>query len=191
MASANTLPSGFGCQPCTVPVQLTENAPGTISDNGIQSWLAGKLNSNDPAFPAPDKNTLYALNYPTGTTITLPAKRRQKEAAPELAAPAAPEERKRSSDAPGPDELHGLTARDLVTALNVLLDNGRVATGDVAGIDVTLATMGNCTASTSAKNAAGYRCKPHSVLSLPAQRPERGSAPGSTGWVQGWQPIDR
>ena len=32
-------------------------------------------------------------------------------------------------------------------------------------------------------------CRPHSVLSLPTQRPERGSL-GSVGrWVQGWQPM--
>jgi hypothetical protein len=34
------------------------------------------------------------------------------------------------------------------------------------------------------------RCNPHSVLSEPAQRPERGSSPSATGWVHGWQPMD-
>src|SRR6185437_11670091 len=33
-------------------------------------------------------------------------------------------------------------------------------------------------------------CRPHSVLPVPAQRPERGSAPGSTRSVQVRQPID-
>jgi hypothetical protein len=62
---------GVGPMTATMPVQLTENAPKSTSDAGIQTWLAGKLNANDPMWPAPDKNTLYALNYPTGTSITL------------------------------------------------------------------------------------------------------------------------
>ena len=52
------------------PVQLTEDAPQSIADSAIQTWLAGKLGS-DPAFPAPNANSIYALFYPTGTTITL------------------------------------------------------------------------------------------------------------------------
>jgi len=32
---------------------------------------------------------------------------------------------------------------------------------------------------------------PHSVFERPAQRPDRGSAPGSTFAVHGQQPIDR
>ena len=53
------------------PVQLTES-PGAspLADATIQTWLADKL-KNDPAFPAPDANTVYALFYPAGTTITL------------------------------------------------------------------------------------------------------------------------
>lgn len=39
--------------------------------------------------------------------------------------------------------------------------------------------------------AAGYRCRPHSVLSVPAQRPALGSSPARTARVQGWQPMDR
>ena len=34
-------------------------------------------------------------------------------------------------------------------------------------------------------------CRPHSVLSRPAQRPERGSSGSVAGTVQGMQPIDR
>src|SRR5262249_17377629 len=54
----------------TPPVLLTEMAPSTIDDTGIQTWLAGKLNANDPAWPAPDANTLYILHYPPTTGIT-------------------------------------------------------------------------------------------------------------------------
>ena len=42
--------------------------------------------------------------------------------------------------------------------------------------------------------AAGRRpgaWMPHSVLSQPRQRPARGSSPGATVLVQGWQPIER
>src|SRR6056297_210278 len=31
---------------------------------------------------------------------------------------------------------------------------------------------------------------PHSLLSCPGQRPARGSSPGATGEVQGWQPME-
>ena len=37
---------------------------------------------------------------------------------------------------------------------------------------------------------ARQTCRPHSVLVLPAQRPERGSSPGATRRVQGAQPMD-
>jgi hypothetical protein len=52
------------------PVNLTEAAPATIDDSAIQTWLAGKLNGDDPAWPAADANTVYVLHYPTGTTVT-------------------------------------------------------------------------------------------------------------------------
>jgi hypothetical protein len=62
---------GAGAATSTAPIQLTETALPTIDDSAIQTWLAGKLNGNDPAWPAADENTVYALFYPTGTTITL------------------------------------------------------------------------------------------------------------------------
>ncbi len=37
---------------------------------------------------------------------------------------------------------------------------------------------------------AAHECSPHSVLASPAQRPARGSSPGSTRRVHGWQPMD-
>jgi hypothetical protein len=62
----------YGVSPATTlpAVLLTEMAPAQIDDNGIQSWLAGKLNANDPAWPMPDANTLYILHYPPSTGIT-------------------------------------------------------------------------------------------------------------------------
>lgn len=55
----------------TLPaVMLTEDAPSQIDDSAIQTWLAGKLDANDPAWPAPDANTLYLIHYPSTTGIT-------------------------------------------------------------------------------------------------------------------------
>ena len=39
--------------------------------------------------------------------------------------------------------------------------------------------------------SASQMWMPHSVLDIPAQRPERASSPGLTGWVHGSQPIER
>jgi hypothetical protein len=61
----------YGVGPATgSSVQLTESATGNIDDSTIQTWLAGKLNGNDPAWIAPDANTVYVLYYPAGVTIT-------------------------------------------------------------------------------------------------------------------------
>ncbi len=69
--AANTVEYGVG--PATgLPAVVSPEAPtGTIDDAAIQTWLAGKLNSDDPAFPAPDANTLYAIYYPAGLKVTL------------------------------------------------------------------------------------------------------------------------
>ena len=45
-------------------------------------------------------------------------------------------------------------------------------------------------AETARGRSGQIRWRPHSVLSLPPQRPERGSSPSPTGVVQGKQPID-
>ncbi len=62
---------GVGPGTATKPVELMETAPATIDDSGIQTWLAGKLNADDMAFPAATAQTIYVLHYPVGTTITL------------------------------------------------------------------------------------------------------------------------
>jgi hypothetical protein len=55
------------------PVMLTaaDNPPATYDDSQIESWLASKLNADDPAWPKPDANTIYALFFPDGVTITM------------------------------------------------------------------------------------------------------------------------
>jgi hypothetical protein len=60
---------GMGAMTVTTPVQLTEDAPTTIDDTAIKTWLAGKM--GDPAWPTADANTVYTIFYPTGTSITL------------------------------------------------------------------------------------------------------------------------
>ena len=54
-----------------IQLDVPDKAPASTSDDAIQTWLAGKLNNNDPAFPVPDANTIIALNYPAGTGIDL------------------------------------------------------------------------------------------------------------------------
>jgi hypothetical protein len=60
---------GIGVPTIAAPVQLGESAVASTSDAQIQTWLAQHIQS--AALPAPDANTVYALFYPTGTTITL------------------------------------------------------------------------------------------------------------------------
>ena len=62
---------GIGAMTIASPIPLTESADATLSDAQIQTWLQTKLTSNDPLWPAPDANTVYALFYPAGTTISL------------------------------------------------------------------------------------------------------------------------
>lgn len=71
--AATTAEYGVGPATSLAEVSLTETAPATIDDSAIQTWLQGKLNGNDPAWPANDANTVYVLYYPTGTSITLDA----------------------------------------------------------------------------------------------------------------------
>jgi hypothetical protein len=60
---------GVGPATATTPVELTETSTGQITDADIQTWLSGKLNSDDAAFPAPDANTVYVIHYPSAVTI--------------------------------------------------------------------------------------------------------------------------
>ena len=60
---------GVGPISSTAPVQLADDAPATIDDADIQTWLAAKM--DDATLPAPDANTIYAIYYPELTTVTL------------------------------------------------------------------------------------------------------------------------
>lgn len=50
-----------------------EAAPsGTIGDSDVQTWISNKI-QNDSTFPQPDASTIYAIFYPSGTTVALGA----------------------------------------------------------------------------------------------------------------------
>jgi hypothetical protein len=62
----------YGIGPMTVTPAIIESATGAfLNDTDIQTWLAGKLNADDVAFPPVDANTLFVLFYPAGVQITL------------------------------------------------------------------------------------------------------------------------
>jgi hypothetical protein len=69
--AATTKEYGVGQLGSLAPVELGEKARANLDDRDIQAWLAKKLNSNDPAFPAADDNTLYVLHYPAGATVSI------------------------------------------------------------------------------------------------------------------------
>ncbi len=69
--AATTSEYGVGAAASADPVALTEAAPATLDDSAIQAWLDGKLDGNDPSWPAADANTVYVLHYPAGTSITV------------------------------------------------------------------------------------------------------------------------
>jgi hypothetical protein len=61
----------YGVNSVTVggPVNLTEQAPTTIDDSQIQTWLAGKLIGDAATFGPPSNTTVYTIFYPASTTV--------------------------------------------------------------------------------------------------------------------------
>jgi len=69
--AANTAEYGVGPATAVPPIELAETATGTIDDTDIQLWLAGKFESEDPAFPTmPYGDLIVTLHYPIDVTIT-------------------------------------------------------------------------------------------------------------------------
>jgi hypothetical protein len=62
---------GVGPATSTTPVALTELAPTSIDDPGVQTWLAGQLESAMPLLPAPTGNSVYVIGYPAATSVSL------------------------------------------------------------------------------------------------------------------------
>jgi hypothetical protein len=52
-------------------ITVNETAPTTITSSAIETRLTGKLSGATPEFGVPDPNTLYAVYYPSTTTITM------------------------------------------------------------------------------------------------------------------------
>src|SRR5207237_1306382 len=48
------------------PIHLMETAPTSITDQGIDTWLKGKLDGTHPEFGTPNSNSLYIIFYPQG-----------------------------------------------------------------------------------------------------------------------------
>ena len=67
-----TLGEEYGVGPMTARESFvaSEGAPTKTNVAAIESWLSAKLSGSTPALGAPDPSTLYALYYPTTTTIT-------------------------------------------------------------------------------------------------------------------------
>jgi hypothetical protein len=64
---------GVGAVSVAPAIMLTDTLPPNYDDSQIQAFLADKLQSADPAFPAPDANTIYAFFFPPNVTITVGA----------------------------------------------------------------------------------------------------------------------
>ncbi len=61
---------GVGDLTALTPIMLTDSLTAYWDDSQIQAYLTAKLEANDPAWPAPDANTIYAFFFPPGVTIT-------------------------------------------------------------------------------------------------------------------------
>ena len=61
---------GVGAYTYGTPVDLTEAAPTSISQQGIVTWLTGKLNGSHPEFGTPTAETMYVIYYPKTTNLS-------------------------------------------------------------------------------------------------------------------------
>lgn len=60
---------GVGSVTAGGPINLTEQAPTTIDDSQIRSWLTGKLIGDAATFGPPSSSTVYTIFYPASTTV--------------------------------------------------------------------------------------------------------------------------
>ncbi len=60
-----------GAATAATPVHVTSAPPTTITDDGIQAWLVSMLDGTHPEFGTPTGNSLYIINYPASTSVTL------------------------------------------------------------------------------------------------------------------------
>ena len=70
---AITAEYGIGQMTGTDPVELTTAPPASTTDDDIKTFLGTLFDGTHPQLgTTPDPNTLYAIFYPSGTTITIP-----------------------------------------------------------------------------------------------------------------------
>jgi hypothetical protein len=62
---------GVGAMTALDTITVNEAAPATITSSAIETWLTTKLSGATPEFGVPDASTLYAVYYPSTTTITM------------------------------------------------------------------------------------------------------------------------
>jgi hypothetical protein len=68
----NAVTADYGVGPAVAgpAIRPSEQAPGSIDDAQIRSWLVQKIEGQDPNFPRPAPESVYVLWYPAGTTVT-------------------------------------------------------------------------------------------------------------------------
>lgn len=127
MLSADAAASRAAAREDGPEIEATEITIGDVAGRARAERLRAIVDPTPPApaserdvesIPRPRGRTprMVALTLLDGTTIPLPAKRRQQPQAEVEARPPSPTR----SEPPGPDEAQGLTARDLVTALRAV-----------------------------------------------------------------------
>jgi len=62
---------GVGALTIAPSVAVAAPAPATLDDNDIKAWIGAQADGAHAPFPKADSNTLFALFYPQGTSITL------------------------------------------------------------------------------------------------------------------------
>ncbi|HEY1956236.1 MAG TPA: hypothetical protein VGH28_11495 [Polyangiaceae bacterium] len=60
---------GVGKLTIAAPVTLAQTPPAALASSDIRAWVATEL-ASDASFPQPDASTIYAIFYPSGTTVT-------------------------------------------------------------------------------------------------------------------------
>jgi len=53
------------------PIRIAEPAPAEINDRAIMNWLKKNIEAKTPGWDLPTPDTLYAIYYPSSTTVTL------------------------------------------------------------------------------------------------------------------------
>lgn len=61
---------GIGAITAKTPIRVNETAPTSTNLDGIMTWLQNKFTTDAATFGTPDQSTLYAIYYPSGTTIS-------------------------------------------------------------------------------------------------------------------------